>query len=211
MKYKFDNRIIRVIKKMQQGMYWALVLILVAVAGIATMAGSSLPGQVRLFVVRSGSMAPALPTGSLVVVGQKDSYNTNDIITYLTEADANARNANRTVTHRIVDVKDGEIGRSYITKGDVNDVADREAVPASQVLGRVLWHIPYIGYPVSYAKTQMGFVGLIVIPATLIIYSESMSIVRQVKEKALASKRPKRKKKLIKDVTKLVVISVKGK
>lgn len=92
---------------MQQGMYWALVLILVAVAGIATMAGSSLPGQVRLFVVRSGSMAPALPTGSLVVVGQKDSYNTNDIITYLTEADANARNANRTVTHRIVDVKDG--------------------------------------------------------------------------------------------------------
>ena len=93
----------------------------------------------------------------------------------------------------------------------MNDVADREAVPASQVLGRVLWHIPYIGYPVSYAKTQMGFVGLIVIPATLIIYSESMSIVRQVKEKALASKRPKRKKKLIKDVTKLVVISVKGK
>jgi signal peptidase len=194
MKNKSINFILEKVKTMRHGAYWGLVTFLVVLAGITMLTGFDLPGSVRLFVVRSGSMEPAIPTGSLVVVEQTDGYEQNDVITYLTSADANARNANRTITHRIIEVRQEESGVVYMTKGDVNDVPDTKMVPANQVLGKVAIHIPYAGYPVAYAKTQMGFVVLVAIPAMLIIYSECVSLLKQVKEKMLASKQHPRRK-----------------
>lgn len=164
--------------------YWLFVMFLVVVAGIAIFAGFDLPGNWKIFVVQSGSMEPTIPVGSVVLVRGQDSYKVEDVITFLAESNANARNPHLTITHRIVGMDQTEDGKPlFITKGDANDVNDQEPVTESRVLGRAIGHIPYLGYPIAYAKTQTGFVVLIVIPATLIIYSELVKIKREVQEK----------------------------
>ena len=52
------------------------------------------------------------------------------------------------VVHRVVSIEkynNGEI--LYITKGDNNNVVDKEKVTEDQIVGKVLFKIPYIGYP----------------------------------------------------------------
>jgi signal peptidase I len=88
----------------------------------------NLPGSFRFYWVQSGSMEPAIKTGSLIVLQQNASYAVGDIITFKSESERNENNPKRTTTHRIVSEtsKDGQI--QYQTKGDANDIADIDSV-----------------------------------------------------------------------------------
>jgi len=79
----------------------------------------------------------------------------------------------------------------YVTKGDANDAPDSQAVAEELVLGKTIFSIPLLGYPVSFAKTREGLIILIVIPATMIIYSEILNIKNEAKR--LIQERKKRK------------------
>ena len=71
------------------------------------------------------------------------------------------------VTHRVIEV---DIGSSAIyTKGDANDTRDAAAVPFENVVGKVAFHIPLLGYLTIYAKTPLGVVAICVILMVLII------------------------------------------
>lgn len=133
-----------------------------------------------LYSVNSGSMEPAIKLGSLVLVKSQENYSKNDVITFRDEADP--RN---TTTHRIVAVvEDKDINKlSFRTKGDANENEDTELIDSRRVVGKVVFSLPYLGYGASFAKTQMGFVLLIVIPATIIIYSELQNIRGELKNK----------------------------
>lgn len=128
----------------------------------------------RLYSVRSGSMRPSLSMGSLVAVRPAAEYARGDIVTYRVEG-----KAGETITHRIVEKKtDGQT--AYITKGDANEDADSEPVPEGSLVGKVVWSMPLIGYPVAAAQSKQGFIFLIVIPATIIIYSEAVAIIHEI-------------------------------
>src|SRR5699024_9486081 len=89
--------------------------------------------------VLSGSMAPRLPVGSVLVDKpvKAGSLETGDIITYVSE--------NSLVTHRIVRIRHTEDGPAFITQGDANDTPDREPVQPAQIRGELWYHVPYIG------------------------------------------------------------------
>lgn len=148
-----------------------LLATLLATAFVAVIL-SLLPvrGMYKLYTVQSGSMAPQIPTGSLVVVIPSDSYAVGDVITFTDSA-----NSTGTTTHRIV----GLNGTSFLTKGDANDSADVGPVPRTNVVGKMLFNLPYIGYPVGYAKTLPGLILLIVIPATIIIWEELKKLKKE--------------------------------
>lgn len=141
-------------------------------AAFAAILLSLLPvqGMYKLYTVQSGSMSPKIPTGSLVVVIPSDSYAVGDVITFTDSADSTS-----TTTHRII----GLNGTSYLTKGDANDGADIDPVQKTNVVGKVIFHLPYIGYPVGYAKTLPGLIILIVIPATIIIWEELKKLKKE--------------------------------
>lgn len=147
------------------------------------------PWGLKAFAVTSGSMEPTIKTGSLVFTTKARQYRTNDIITF------QQGSSKRSITHRIINskivpAKDGDIDYIYETKGDVNEEADFATVQPSEVTGKVLLAIPFIGYPLLWAKTQKGYIFLIIIPATIIIYSEFLNIKSE-----LASIIKNRKKK----------------
>jgi len=139
-------------------------VILVAIAGLLVLSTFSIFG-LRTFTVQSGSMEPAIGTGSLIFTQSAQSYEVGDIVTRKIEEQM-------TVTHRIVDVEDRDGERIFETQGDANDAPDGEDVRQDEIVGKVLFHIPYLGYPVSYAQTPQGFLILIVIPSVIIVYEE---------------------------------------
>ncbi|HUW24243.1 MAG TPA: signal peptidase I [Patescibacteria group bacterium] len=173
--------------------FYGLVLaIFLVVAGVMALSAFKIPNGIKAFTVQSGSMSPKVSTGSLVFVAPQKEYKVGDVITFKTEAEKEEENPKYTTTHRIIKFEEREEGKVFITKGDANDAQDWMGVNPGLVIGRVIFHIPLIGYPVSFAKTRDGFVVLVVIPATLIIYSELVTI----KNEALRLVRERKQRKL---------------
>jgi len=167
-------------KKFISLFYSILIVILAAVAAITAFSVIPGPKGLRFFVVLSGSMEPKIHTASVVLVASQDKYKKDDVITFLANPKAKLKDANATVTHRVVNVKDDEGRRIYETKGDANNAPDRETVAQSSILGKVMFSIPYLGKLIAFTKTQTGFILFIVIPSTLIIYSELTSIKNEI-------------------------------
>ena len=101
----------------------------------------------HLYVVLSGSMSPTFEAGSMVVVRPVEASEiaVGDIITYREPG------AEETLTtHRVV-VVERENGLQFITKGDANEVIDQDPVPAENLVGKVLFAIPYAGHVADFA------------------------------------------------------------
>jgi signal peptidase I len=143
-----------------------LLLVLVSFSPIKTF---------QVFRVMSGSMEPAVKTGSVVFVKQINlkELKTNDIITF------SANNSSLPITHRIIQMsQNGKI----ITKGDANKTNDIDPVNTANIRGKVLYVIPYFGYISVWTKTPLGFIFFIILPALLIIINEIFSIRRVVRD-----------------------------
>lgn len=164
------------------------VIIIVALAGLIFLTLAPESGGYKALVVTSGSMEPALPVGSLVLVKKSDSLIAGDIITFRLGDDPK-----NLVTHRIVEILEINDQTMYRTKGDAVIEPDIELVVSSRVVGKVSGRIPVIGYPVVFAKTQMGVLILIVIPAVIIVYEEFKSIWKEIKKIRARHKRSKTK------------------
>jgi len=124
----------------------------------------------RAYIVQSGSMSPAVPVGSIVFTKSNESYGIGDIITF-------SSGGNTLTTHRIVEiVNDGEL--VYKTKGDANEEPDNFRVTSDKIVGQAFLHIPFLGYFANFVRTPKGFVILVVIPASIIVYEELKNILR---------------------------------
>jgi len=141
--------------------------------------GAALPGigNYQVLTVLSGSMEPAIRVGSTVVVNPAEDYKIGDVITFR----AGGRSGIPT-THRIEDIRTEAGEPVYITKGDANPAADIVEVRKENVVGKVLFSIPYLGYAVNFAQKPIGFASMIIVPAVLIISGELKNIYKEVKK-----------------------------
>lgn len=163
------------IKKIINIIYVVLIILLCAFALVVIVANVDTPLKMRLFAVQSGSMEPALHTGSVVISKQFMVYKVGDIITY-----QNIKNSKTTITHRVFKIENTKQGAVYFSKGDANNVDDKTPILQSQILGKVIATIPFVGFIVEFSKTLIGFLTLIIIPATLIIFSELTNIKNEI-------------------------------
>ena len=140
-----------------------------------------------MYAVKTGSMTPEIKIGSVVFTTPANSYGVGDIITY------SISGGKDNITHRIVEVGGEGDNSYYVTKGDANNTADIDKVLASQVVGKVNYRVPYLGYFLQYVKTLPGLVIIIIIPATIIVYEETRKIKKEAKT-ILANRRAKKVK-----------------
>ncbi|MCK5081214.1 MAG: signal peptidase I [Candidatus Moranbacteria bacterium] len=176
------------IKKLFRFIYYIFIICLIGVAVILFL--SAYPkGKYKSFIVLSGSMEPAIKTGSVVLVHESDNYQIGDVITF-----GEASKTKTPTTHRIVDInRDGD-EEKYITKGDSNNAEDNKQISKDEVIGKVLFSVPYVGYAVSAAQKPVGFVLIIVVPAVIIIYDEILNIKKEVLKKINYKERMKKRK-----------------
>jgi signal peptidase I len=123
-------------------------------------------------------MEPAIKTGSLIFILPSKKYGEGDIITYKSEKDRDVKTPDITTTHRIIEIETEE-EYVYKTKGDANKSADISLVSEDLVLGKVVFSVPYFGHLIDFTKTQTGFILLIVIPATILVYGEILNIRKE--------------------------------
>lgn len=125
-------------------------------------------GGYRSFLVQSGSMEPAIMTGDIIVIKSQSSYILNDVVSFNTE--------NRIVTHRIVSKEFKPDGVQYSTKGDANRSQDFDTITLSQIIGKVVFVIPKLGFLVAFSKSLPGFLLLICIPTVLFLIDELLKM-----------------------------------
>ncbi len=143
------------------------VFILLGIAAAAGLSILLLSGG-KMLSVQSGSMAPAIPKGSLVVVNRVPVRDiaAGDVITFTSHDKLS------TITHRVVTILDDDpTGNNFVTKGDANDDADTP-IEAVRIVGRVEKSVPYLGYGIDFLKQPLGLLLLIYLPALLIIIHE---------------------------------------
>jgi len=137
-------------------------ILLAIVAFFSVSANTGLLGNYKSLVVQSGSMENTIMTGDIILIKALPQYNKNDVVTFKEISE-------RIVTHRIIDVQDDSDRKIFITKGDANRSIDNDTVKPEQILGKVIFVVPKIGFLVAFAKSPFGLVILILIPATLLI------------------------------------------
>ena len=112
----------------------------VALVAVGVMA-LALTGHVPV-AVASGSMRPVFDVGDLVILKRTTDVSVGDVVAYVAEG--------RIVMHRVVEVTErGEL----VTKGDALPLPDPWLVPREAVVGKAVYRIPLLGYPVLYMHT----------------------------------------------------------
>lgn len=103
--------------------------------------------------VLSGSMEPEISVGAIVYAKEiePEELKVGDILTYRI-------NESTMVTHRIVEIDTTE--KQFITKGDANDVIDGNPVTYDQVVGKTVFHVPFVGYISIYIRTPLGIAAI---------------------------------------------------
>jgi len=155
--------------------YLIFLFLYLLTLAIGSLPAIPLPNNQRLFVVSSGSMAPALPIGSVVIAKPQVEYHVGDIITFI-NADKSA-GERETTTHRLEKIIDQNEETVYMTKGDSNVFSDDKFILTSQVIGRVDRQFAGLGYIINIIKSRLGLVLLIFIPGALIIDKEIKNII----------------------------------
>ena len=127
--------------------YWGLFSVLCFV-----MAGGKLIGC-ESFTMLSGSMKPGIPVGSIVTADTRydyDSLKEGDIIIF--------RKGDTKVTHRIRSITEAGIE----TKGDANNASDGITTTKENYCGKILFHIPVLGFVIS-GKGKFYLIGGMVV------------------------------------------------
>ncbi|WGD37208.1 signal peptidase I [Lysinibacter sp. HNR] len=114
--------------------------------------------------VISGSMAPFMPTGSMVFI--KDTpvgeLQEGDVVT------VPRQDGQGLVTHRIVDITAHPEGGSSLTlRGDANDSNDPQLYRVTHA-GLVVTVIPYLGVVAQSFQTPLGLVGIAVLTLAIL-------------------------------------------
>ncbi len=139
------------------------VLILAFFGGTYILRGA-LGTEYPMMVVVSQSMVPTLGVGDYIIVAKIPDTNQitaasppeGEIIVFLKPG-----TTDEYIVHRAIRRIDSNGVISYVTKGDNNFSADGTPVSASNVMGKVVGHIPIIGYFSLFIKTLRGF-GLVI-------------------------------------------------
>lgn len=146
-------------------------------------------GGFKFYYVKTGSMEPELKQGSLIYVRtykeKKDFYNNVGVgmdISYRT-------NGGDVVTHRIVSID--EENDKLTTQGIVGD-AVVEHITYDQVIGRVVYDIPYLGYAVMIIQTWYFWV---ILGSCVAIAFVSIKLVKELKKEDTKDSKPKNKNK----------------
>ena len=168
-----------------------VVLVVTVAATFAVFAVPQLVGAEESYIVVSSSMTPAISANDAIIVDDvtPTSVGEGDVIVFSERGESDGDNIDVT-SHRVVDVTNGENGLAFKTKGDANEEADQGLVPASALVGRVMFTIPLIGHIVAFAGTQLGFIALVAVPLGLLVVGEVYDLARAARNSREANDVP---------------------
>ncbi len=149
----------KVIKVLCNVLSAILLIALVALAGLVLV--PRVMGYQEMAVL-SGSMEPNIHVGSVVFVDDDVDPSTleaGDVVTYYMNEDT-------FVTHRVQSVDTA--AQTLVTKGDNNNADDGD-ISFSQIFGKAVFWVPYLGFLTIYMKTPVGIMAITVTIVLIIL------------------------------------------
>lgn len=133
----------------------------------------------QMYTVISGSMEPAIPTGSLVYIKNvpPEEIQVDDVIAFYEKLDTTS-----IITHRVV--KNNINMGQFTTKGDANKEKDMNPIKYDEYHGKVVLTIPVVG---GIAQTLTTGAGRILI-VSMIILAVLLEIVSSCIARSRASR-----------------------
>ena len=127
------------------------ILILAAVLGSSLLLTVPKIFGYKIYNVISGSMEPAIPTGSLVYIQgcEPAEVQEGEVIAFYGTGEGGA-----IITHRVLEnrVLMGE----FVTKGDANPQEDLTPVPYARCIGRAAYSVPHAGVLAEFLTGPKG-------------------------------------------------------
>jgi signal peptidase len=156
-------------RRITPGSVAATTLVVVAVAALAVPLLGTLTGRWRLQPVLSGSMAPGIPTGSLVLAtpAPASSVRVGDVVIFRAPL-----SGHRLTAHRVIAVV--AHGRRPVirTKGDANTAADPWQ---ARIEGGRIWivrrDVPLLGYVTVFTQSTWPFLILVLGIGAIVIHA----------------------------------------
>lgn len=156
------------------------ILVLLVFAAMPIILTMIPTGPVKFMSVTGCSMEPTITESDIVVVNKLDTWpDIGDIMSFRHVFEVDGKNQTLIVTHRVVEIAD----EGYITQGDAYAKPDGYTVAPEEVVGVLLFKIPYIGILFHFAGTLTGLLTLVVLPAAVLIMQEAWEIARILKNK----------------------------
>lgn len=149
---------------------WCAVGVVVGLAALVTVPRAV---GVTPFTVLTGSMEPAFAPGDVVLSQSRSplSVRPGDVVTF-----HDPSRDGELVTHRVQSMRRSGDGVTFVTKGDANDLPEQWTVPADGRIGRAALAVPKVGHVLQWAGTREGKLGLIAVPAALLVLLELVGL-----------------------------------
>lgn len=161
---------------------------------------------ISIYTIVSPSMEPTIMVYDVIVntrIKSDNDLNQGDIITFYSDS---IDTGGYTVTHRVH--KKYKYGDTtyYETKGDNNTSQDVGRITFGNIVGKFLFKIPSLGKVQFFVSSKLGWVLIILLPASIIIMSDVLKLVKayeikrelsKIKGKGSNSKKKKEKEKKI--------------
>lgn len=118
----------------------------------------------KFLVITTGSMKDTIGIGDFIIIQdvKELELKEQDIISFHDNKDI--------VTHRIIEIRKENGESYYVTKGDNNNVKDDGEVLSSEIIGKYVFTIPFIGHVVLFTQTTSGMLVLILIPIIILFF-----------------------------------------
>lgn len=165
-----------VVKVIANVLVWIVLILALLITIIVFSSGrnngvANLLGYIPM-TVESDSMKPTFAKDDLIMCKEIDdvySLQKGDVITFWTIIDGQkVKN-----THRIVDITENDGSRSFVTRGDNNQIDDTIPVLPGDVIGKwTEFKIGGFGKVMNFLRTKKGFFICIVIPMAVFFLVE---------------------------------------
>ena len=155
------------------------LVVYVADVKIRSMRGDTSRPKFNAYMVLTGSMLPKIKVRDVVVTKKVDAdrLKKGDIITFIS---SDPRFAGTVITHRIINIYEENNEYRFQTKGDNNNVEDSSLVRDENIIGKVIFRIPKLGYVQVLLATNGGWIFVILIPCLAILSYDILKLIKKL-------------------------------
>ena len=192
----FDNPIVKNVSKI---ISWILLSFLILIAflliyniitsKIYEMSGKKYEPEFALYTIISPSMEPNINVYDVIITKKVKDYSTikeGDIITFVSSS---SLGEGLTVTHRVKNVIKTDDDIKFRTQGDNNPIPDSALASSKNVLGKVLFKLPWVGHIQFFLQSKVGWLFILLIPAMGVVLYDIYKVLRlsSIKQKVSES------------------------
>lgn len=125
---------------------------------------AAVPFGYKNYAVTSGSMLPTVQIGSIAYINTEipgNEINKGDLVAFYMDD-----SLEKVCVHRAIAINEAD--QTITTKGDANADVDLSPVPFGDVVGRMDFNVPYLGFICDFFANQGIIIALIIFATALV-------------------------------------------